>query len=321
MLGRCNIPAVIIGLGGIAWKYDASRPSPFPLTQAAAMRAHGGIALLAGCSPEKLDREGFTAWSGLPAFVSHEEMLTEVRPQLVGICSPTECHFEHFVKSVLSGARMIWLEKPPAANMRQCLEMERLAQKYGVTVCVNYFRRYLPLYQQFKTRLQSEMGPLFSLHIQYSPGLMRNGCHLLDLLFFLTDADSYHLLWKDAEQAADSPSFALRLSTGQLALISGGPLEYHSNSISAVCANGILSVLHGGADTLLEQRCPNPSFPGFFTLQNQSPDFDMQEPLDRYMERSLQDLIKSNQSGQAPLSNLKTARLSLRLMNEVLGNA
>lgn len=316
-----KISAALIGLGGIAWKYDAAKASAYPLTQMGAIQAHGELILRGGCSPDKHDRDDFMSWSGIHAYASHDEMLAEIQPQLVGICSPSECHYEHFMSSVRAGVRMIWLEKPPATDLGQCREMARMADMHGVTVCVNYFRRYLPIFQSVKKHLQTQMGATLSFHIQYSPGLARNGCHLLDLLFFLADADGYSLLWKDASQSADSPSFALRLSTGQIVTVSGGPLSYHSNTISATCENGILTAYHGGLEVRLEQRSPNPDFPGFYTLQPRDVDFSGQVGLDHYMDYPLRDLVEKHAQGQPAVSNLNTALISMQLMQEVLGSA
>ncbi|EMG38407.1 putative dehydrogenase [Desulfocurvibacter africanus PCS] len=311
------IRSALIGLGGIAWKYDAAKDLPYPLTQAGALLAQEGVDLLAGCSPEAADRDGFQRWCGLSVFDSHAKLLRACSPQLVGICSPTEFHYEHFRACIEAGVAMFWLEKPPAASIADTMEMAELARHHGVTVCVNYFRRFLPVYRRLKETIAGGLGKCHTISVMYSPGLLRNGCHLVDLLFYLTDAPDYELLWVDGADPK-SPSFGIRLAGGPTAHVCGASLPYHSNTISAVCDEGIISVLYGGRATRFEKRIPNPDFPGFFTLEDHGGNPLGKAGIDDYMSHSLADLLFAHQQGRQPLSNLETALVSQRLMDQVL---
>lgn len=318
-----NHKAALIGLGNIAWKYDADFDANAPArSQGGAVRKHGGLVLAGGCSPEPADRAGFSAWApGAEVCHGAEEMLAELQPEVVGICSPTSEHFNQALLCLEAGVKALWLEKPPTENPDELDRLIVRAKEKGAAVCVNYTRRYLPVYARLRELLQSRAyGPCRLIRLLYSPGLARNGVHLLDQLFYLTAADDYHLLWVE-EGGGASPCFALRLSTGQLVEGAGGDWPYHTNDLSMVCDGGTLSVLRGGKTARAERRVENDLFPGFYDLKD-----DPGEPLgtpvfEGYMEAALADLMSCLKNGGQPRSNLESARLSQRLLDDILRGA
>lgn len=318
------LTAALIGLGNIAWKYDALKPNaPFALSQAGAMRRHGGIILGGGCSPDAADRAGFTAWSGgLPSFADPEEMLVALRPDLVGICSPTPLHFDHARLCLEAGTRMLWLEKPATRTLAESDRLLELARQRRSTVCVNYFRRYLPAYRRLADVIRrNEFGACRGLNILYSPGLSRNGVHLLDQIFFLSGALDYEILWVERDAEADNPAFVLRLSTGQLVQGGGGNLPYHSNDITAVCAEGTLTLLRGGEAANVQRRIPDPLFPGFYCLRDDDSGVLGAPSLDDHLQAALADLVDCAAHGKEPQSSLASAHMTQRLLEEILHKA
>jgi predicted dehydrogenase len=316
--------AALIGLGNIAWKYDANKPdSPFALSQAGAMRRQTEIKLAGGCSPDGSDRAAFAAWSGaLPVFADAREMLAALRPELVGICSPTALHYEHARLCLEAGVRLLWLEKPPTVSLAELEELGHLARENGATVCVNFFRRYLPVYRRLHDMLQSEeLGACRLLRILYSPGLARNGVHLLDQLFFLTGAEAYDLLWVERGGDPENPAFALRLATGQVAQVCGADLPYHSNDINVICTEGAASIFQGGKRALVERRTENDLFPGFYELREDAHALSQTASLNNYMQPALEDLLHSAAHGSEPQSSLASAHLTQSLLEEVLKEA
>ena len=81
--------AAIIGLGNIAWKYDMNHSKSLK-----GSRTHAGTYLLCdrtrligGCSVDSDDREGFRQSYHIPVFKDHEQMLADLNPDIVSICS------------------------------------------------------------------------------------------------------------------------------------------------------------------------------------------------------------------------------------------
>ncbi len=315
------IDAALIGLGGIAWKYDARTQlkNSFALSQAGAMLRHPNVRLVGGFSPNKTDREQFQTWSGLPAFDNLEAMLDKTQPKLIGVCSPTVNHFENFLSAVDCGAQIIWLEKPAAASLTDACSMQDMAKEKSITVGVNYFRRTLPAYQYCKSILDTgRFGTCQLLQILYSPGLMRNGCHLVDQLFFLTGANDYELLWLEKANDPDNPLFGLRLSTGHIAVVCGRDLPYHTNTITMIFDQAILSMDKGGRKIHVEKSIPNPITPGFYKLETDNTLFPKIGGIDGHMDYALADLLLAHQEKRQPASNLTTALLTQRILEEIL---
>ena len=317
------IRAALVGLGNIAWKYDAANPkAAFPLSQAGAILAYLGVELAGGCSPAAEDRQGFTAWSGgLPTFASLEEMLDIVRPDFVGICSPTPLHFEQAKLCLERGVSMLWLEKPPTQNANELEVLRCLAEEQKAHVCVNNSRRYLPQYQKLRElAFEKIFGPCRLIRVLYSPGLSRNGIHLLDQIFFLSGAKSYELLWVE-RGGGENPDFALRLPGGEKVSVCGADLSFHSNDISLVCDGGILSILHGGKLPKVERRVENELFPGFYDLRDEGCSLLGLGIMEGAMSAALKDLLESRHAGHLPVSSLESAMLAQRLLEDVLRGA
>lgn len=221
-----------------------------------------------------------------------------------------------------AGVRMLWLEKPATETAEQLEALITLAEKKRATVCVNFFRRYLPSYRCMRLMLrEKELGDCCLLRVLYSPGLARNGVHLLDQLFFLTGADGYELLWIERGGDPANPSFSLRLSTGQIAQVCGADLAYHTNDIAAICTEGTVSILRGGKRAVAERRVENALFPGFYDLQEMEHIISREASLDGYMQPALEDLLQSAAAGKEPRSSLVTALLTQRLLDDVLREA
>lgn len=313
--------AALIGLGHIAWKYDSGRGrNETALSQAGAMLKNPAIELLGGCGPVEDDQNGFLAWApGLNVCDWADEMLNELKPDLVGICSPTARHFQQARLCLKAGVKALWLEKPPTESPAELDELIDLARSKGAVVCVNYTRRYLPGYARLRELLAAQAyGPCRLIRLLYSPGLARNGIHLLDQLFYLTGADDYELLWVEP-CSLTSPGFALRLSTGQMVQGSGGDWAYHTNDIELVCDSGLISILRGGKIGRAEKIAENDLFPGFYDLQDDPAGPLLgQAGLEGFMEAALTDIVNCLDKGGQPQSNLESARLSQRLMEDIL---
>ena len=317
------ITAALAGLGNVAWKYDKNNPdAAHALSQAGAMLAHPDVRLAGGCSPDAADRTGFTEWSrGVPAFATLEEMLETLRPDLVGICSPTADHFDHARQCLEKGVRLVWLEKPPTARFHELEQLTLLARETGATVCVNYFRRYLPVYQRLRELVLSDaFGTCRLLRVLYSPGLARNGIHFLDQIFFLTGATSCTLLWVERKSTL-SPSFAVELSTGLLVAVNGSDVPYHTNDMSFICDEGVLSVLDGGRRMRVERCVEQDLFPGFYERREVETAMAGRYDFDRHMEAALADLVESGTARRPPASNLESAMLAQSLLRDVLVGA
>lgn len=312
--------AVLVGLGNIAWKFG-SEDNGSSLSHAAAITRNPQMQLVAGCSPDCSDREAFKQAYGLPVFSRVEEMLSETKPDLVSICSPTADHYLQVRECLRKRIPMIWLEKPPAetaGQLEELIELQEEEDGYS-RISVNFQRRYMDSYHHLRQALvKRRIGVARLVEIRYSRGLLTNGSHLLDMLFFVMGETDYELLWIERNGDKENPSFSLRLGNGCMVIVSGMQLPYHNIDFSVTCDGGRISILHNDMTPKVESCVEHELFPGFYRLQDQGVDFLGDGGASFSFDKALANLIDSHESGGVPVSNLRTALPGQELLEQVL---
>lgn len=301
----------LAGLGRIAWRFDAGAPhNATPQTHTGAFVQQSSTVLLGGYSPSAEDRSDFQTHFKIPAWSTFDELL-EAQPDIVSICSPAEHHFEQTMACIERNVPMVWLEKPPAQNLEDLETMLRRLQApdAGTKVLVNYSRRYSNRYSRLRTVLQQQLlGEPLGLTVSYSRGLELNGSHFLDLVFFLLgDTTEFDVTLNPADRLVPSPSFLLRTPSGLSVTFCGFDAPYHVNDVVLTATGGRLSVLSGGLDVRVESKTPNKPFPGFFRLEETTPDL-LESPADDPFSAALADLLRAHKTNSQPSSSLWTAR-------------
>ena len=310
--------AALCGLGNISWKF-ATGPDDDPLSHAAVFQRDSRVKLVAGCAPSVPDREGFAGRFGLPVFEDLPEMLNEMRPDIVSICSPTEHHFEQIKACMVQKVPMVWVEKPPAQNSDELNELIALNKVCGnrSTVMVNYQRRYTGCYVQLKRLFDDEsFGKPVRISINYSRGLSVNGVHFLDLIFFLLGEDvQYELSWVSTGRSKRSPSFVMTCANGVEVVVQGDDLEFHNNDISVTFERGRLSILYGGLESRTERCVENELFLGFYRLVEVPESVLAPAGSTGAFKVALDDLIHAHELGEEPAANLSSSLCSQILVD------
>lgn len=314
--------AAIIGLGNIAWRYDykISSTEDF-LTHGYSFARNDRTMLVAGCSPDANDRRAFEKTFNIPSFNSFQELIDQVKPDIISICSPSESHFEHVIYCLEQNIPMIWLEKPPACSVHEIDLMFAKLSEYnsGTKILVNYHRRYSEKYGKLKEiYIENMLGKCRQIQLTYSKGLELNGSHMIDLLFYIVgDSTPCDLEWVSSFGDMENPSFALKLENSLGILVSGVSLPYHCIDISILCEAGRASIKHGGMTPIMEKRVDHELFPGFYRLKEFENNYLNSGPTEHCMERALENLIQSYEQGKEPKSNLKSARKSLKVIERI----
>lgn len=88
------------------------------------------------------------------AFTDYREMLEKTSPDAVYILMPPQHLFPLVIHS-LSQGHHVFIEKPPGVTLHQTREMARAAEKHGCKTMVGFNRRFIPLLQQVKAKVEA----------------------------------------------------------------------------------------------------------------------------------------------------------------------
>lgn len=178
---------VLVGLGDIGSKYDQSlSEDDFILTHLRAFQLHPDFALIAGIDSSAKVREDFQRRSGIKAFESVTEILSEIKVDVVVIATPTHTHLEIIDQIfAISQPKLILCEKPLAGSTEEAKSIVEKCNKNNTQLFVNYIRRADPGVIEVKNRIMSGniLEPYKGI-VWYSKGLLHNGTHFLDLMIF-----------------------------------------------------------------------------------------------------------------------------------------
>ena len=102
------------------------------------------------------------------------------------------CDTEHHYSVILEILRwcpevqVILVEKPFCEYHEQAQEIKELCEANGVTLVVDYIRRFDPAISILKENmLNRELIKIYSCIFYYNRGLKRDGCHAIDLIHYL----------------------------------------------------------------------------------------------------------------------------------------
>ncbi len=311
--------AALIGLGKIAWKFGYKKK--LSLSHWAALKRHQKITFIAGYSPDPDEVEQFKYNCNASGYHDLIEMLEDVNPDVVSICSPQKFHASQVEICMDHQVPMIWLEKPAGISVAEVERLEYLRKKMRQPskVLVNFQRRYTHSYRKLKKIIEHEMyGRPLSVDIHYSQGLVSNGSHMIDTLMYLFPRSEFELLWVEKGNNLCNPNFTIQISDQLIAQVSGIDSKFHNIDIVITCEQGRLSIIHGGMTVRVEQVKENDLFAGYYRL------YDMESTnlgsggFDCAFDVALKDLIQSFERDSQTISNLATALKSQALIEKVL---
>lgn len=113
-------------------------------------------------------------------------------PDLAVIATTTPSHCDFGVQLAKHGVKYLMIEKPLGPSIAQCEELIEQCNKYETRVAVNYMFRFLPIVQEVKQLLASELiGGFTSLTVNsINTGIAMMGSHCIDLLEFFSESSS-----------------------------------------------------------------------------------------------------------------------------------
>jgi predicted dehydrogenase len=270
--GRFDV--LVVGCGNIAGGFDAQRPAAEPpLTHAGAFSRHPGFQLAACVEPDAERRHGFMArWRVPLGFATLAEAeRAGLQPDVVSICSPTACHAGDLDTALRLRPRAVFCEKPVTPSVAETERVVSLCDDAGVLLAVNHTRRWAPDVVRLQQQLQhGDWGELRSMSGVYNKGVLNNGAHLIDLVWFLAGAlemlaagPAVHDFWPD------DPSIGALLRTERGVPVTIGTADardYALFELQLVTARGVIVMENGGMNWRVRKIVESPHFKGYRVL-------------------------------------------------------
>ena len=120
------------------------------------------------------------------SFGSLSEMIKEMQPDVVSLCSPDYCHYEQTIELLEHEhcPKIIFVEKPVCQNEAELTEIiSRLRANGAVNLFVNHSRRFDSNHSELAKNIrEGTFGQFNFCNVNYYGGWQHNGIHVLDFL-------------------------------------------------------------------------------------------------------------------------------------------
>ena len=337
-----------IALVGLSWisadlagaASDPTLGTAIPYSHASAVAAIPGLELVAGCDIAAGARNTFRErWSprypGLNVYADYTEMLQTERPDLVAVVTPDHLHRGVVEAAIAAGVRGIFCEKPIATTLEDADAIVAQVRAAGVTMNVNYTRRWFPEFVEARRLVRSgDIGPLSQIVVEMGGPrsmLFRNHTHAIDLVDFLAESDPVWV-WAELEPGFEDYGTAYAGDGGN------DPASEPGGNYYIAYANGVRAYLTGMKNTIgldtgvtltgkdgrilvdLEgirihtvQHENIRTKPGVTTIRPVTPRWSVAG-----MQAGLQDLIDSMDEGREPASPPESARTTVAVIQAIL---
>ncbi|RFB14930.1 gfo/Idh/MocA family oxidoreductase [Bacillus sp. HNG] len=147
------------------------------------------------------DTYGFTSW---------EELMEQGKiADIAIICTQDQFHFEPTIHALKQGYHVL-LEKPMSPDVRECIEMERVAREYERKLTICHVLRYTEFWSSIKRIIdEGKIGEVVSLQLnenvevmhmshsfvrgnwsnkeKSSPMILQKSCHDMDIISYVMD--------------------------------------------------------------------------------------------------------------------------------------
>lgn len=268
------LKVLIVGCGNIAGGFDQGRPSGyFPYTHAGAYVRDDRFVVAACVEPDDRRREEFmSAWQVPVGFRSIGELLDSgMQFDVISICSPTSCHAYDLEAALCLKPRLIFCEKPIATSLADAEKIVMACSKASVHLAVNYTRRWDPYILKIRSDISAGLwGQLRSVLGIYNKGILNNGSHLLDLLYWLVGPMKIINVGKPVQDffPAD-PTVPIWLETNDgvpVHIACGHAEDYAIFELQLVFSLGVLTMEGGGMFWRERRTVDSDAFKGYRQL-------------------------------------------------------
>ena len=103
----------------------------------------------------------------VPGYTAYQEMLQEIKPDLVSICTPNFLHYKPSLDAMKAGAHL-FIEKPMAMNSRECRNIISQSRKLNRKISIGFQHRFEPRVQFISQAIaEGRFGNILQSRVYY----------------------------------------------------------------------------------------------------------------------------------------------------------
>ena len=188
-----KLKAAVIGLGNIGFQFDMDPLRKGTWSHVSAYSKCKKTVLAGAVETDKDKRLIFKKHfrGDVPVFQTVDELMKNIAPDVVSICTPTRTHCRILKRLVKYPVKAIFCEKPIAETADDAAEMVRICQKHGIILAVNHTRRWDDNYLFVKKCIHDgKIGNVKAVNAFYTGQIFNIGTHLFDTIRMLIQKDA-----------------------------------------------------------------------------------------------------------------------------------
>ncbi len=190
-----NLKCAFAGLGRIASLLEDDPLREKPCTHAGAVNENPDCLVSGGFDIDPERRKQFSEKWGCPVFESMDEMLENVKPDILFIATHPDSHLSLVEQGIKHSIKTIVCEKPLADSLKSAKKIAGYHRKKLSKIMTNHERRYSNDYRAVREMIRIEKyGKLLSVKGSLFMGknakiknvLWHDGTHMADIIMYLT---------------------------------------------------------------------------------------------------------------------------------------
>ncbi|QYR22978.1 Gfo/Idh/MocA family oxidoreductase [Paenibacillus sp. sptzw28] len=258
-----KIKVAVVGCGAIAQRRHIPEYAANP-----------NVEFVAFCDPVTERAQKYANKYGAKAYSSYEDMLSEIKPDAVSVCTPNALHAPVAIAAAEAGAHVL-VEKPMAASDAEAEAMIEAARSNNVFLMVGHNQRLMPPHVKAKELLQKgHLGRVLTFRTSFGHpgpeywsvdgpgswffrkeeavmGAMGDlGVHKSDLIRYLLDDEVAQVtgfigtLDKKGTEVDDNATCLLRMRSGAIGTLVASWTYYKGEDNSTVlwCEKGVMKI-------------------------------------------------------------------------------
>jgi len=267
--------ALIIGAGNMGAFYD-NPVSSMCLSHAHAFTSHEGFDLIGFIDSNHSKAEKAAELWGRKAYHSIKEAFDTVGAiDLAVVAVPDNVHYSVLMEVVKHPVRLVFAEKPLAISINEARDVIQQFEKRGVTLSVNYTRRFIPEFKMLKKSITTgDLGKFLNGSGYYGKGFLHNGSHMVDLLrYLLGDIESITETDKIVDYSQDDPSLNATVKINDnrnFYMIAIDARDYTIFELDLLFSKARIRLTNSAYTIEKSRIAPNKDFPGYHILETEN---------------------------------------------------